>query len=104
MPYKDPEKRRQYAREYKRTQRAAVPQTPGQTQLPPSFRLKAAQDVLLLLEEQVNAVRDDLEAGTLEKARAIGYLCGIALKAVETAGLEARIEALEETLTQRRTG
>lgn len=102
MPFKDPEKRRLYHREYARLRRVGINQTPGQTPLPLEFRLKTAQDVLALLEEQINAVRDDKEAGTLEKARVIGYLAGIALKAVETADLEARIEALERILGERR--
>jgi hypothetical protein len=35
---------------------------------------------LALLAEQVQAVRGESEAGTLEKARCIGYLSGVALK------------------------
>ena len=102
MPYKDPEKRQAYQREYKRMQRAGSGQTPGQTLVPLPFRLKTAQDVLALIEEQVNAVRDEPEAGTLEKARCIGYLAGIALKAVEAADLSARLEAVEQVLRRRK--
>lgn len=40
----------------------------------------------------------------MEKARTVGYLAGIALRAVETAGLEQRIEALEGIISQRRIG
>ncbi len=104
MPYKDPEKRQAYQREYKRMQRAGSRQTPGQTLVPLPFRLKTAQDVLALLEEQVNAVREEPEAGTLEKARAVGYLAGIALKAVEVADLSGRVEALEQVLRRRKAG
>jgi hypothetical protein len=104
MPYKDPEKRQAYQREYKRMQRAGSSQTPGQTLVPLPFRLKTAQDVLALLEEQVNAVREEPEAGTLEKARAIGYLASIALKAVEVADLSGRIESLEQVLRRRKAG
>jgi len=102
MPYKDPEKRQAYQREYKRMQRAGSSQTPGQTLVPLPFRLKTAQDVLALIEEQVNAVREEPEAGTLEKARAIGYLAGIALKAVEVADLSGRVEAVEQVLRRRK--
>jgi hypothetical protein len=102
MPYKDPEKRQTYQREYKRMQRAGSSQTPGQTLIPMSFRLKTAQDVLALIEEQVNAVREEPEAGTLEKARAAGYLASIALKAVEVADLSARLEAVEQVLKRRK--
>src|SRR5215216_8017707 len=102
LPYRDPERQRDYQREYKRMQRAGSSQTPGQTLIPLPFRLKTAQDVLALLEEQVNAVREESDAGTLEKARAIGYLAGIALKAVEVADLSGRVEALEQVLKRRK--
>jgi hypothetical protein len=78
MPYGDPEIRKAYQREYQRMRRAGSSQTPGQTVVPLPFRLKTARDVLALIEEQVNAVRDEPEAGTLEKARAVGFLAGVA--------------------------
>jgi hypothetical protein len=102
MPYKDPETRRDYQRDYKRMQRAGSSQTPGQTLVPLAFRLKTAWDVLALLEEQLNAVREEPDAGTLEKARTVGYLAGISLKAVEVADLSGRVEALEQVLKGRR--
>jgi hypothetical protein len=40
----------------------------------------------------------------LEKARTIGYLAGITLKAIEAGNLAARIEMLEEVLKQRKEG
>ena len=40
--------------------------------------------------------------GTLEKARAVGYLAGVALKAVEIADLAGRVEAVERVLKGRR--
>src|SRR5215207_7353929 len=104
MPYRDPEKQRDYQREYKRMQRAGSGQTPGQTLVPLPFRLKTAYDVLALLEEQVDAVREEPEAGTLEKARTVGYLAGIALKAVEVADLSGRVEAMERVIKSRKTG
>jgi ribosome modulation factor len=103
MPHKDPEQRRAYQRGYKRMQRAGG-QTAGQTLIPLPVRLKTARDVLALIEEQVNAVRDEPEAGTLEKARAVGYLAGVALKAVEIADLAGRVEAVERVLKRRKAG
>jgi hypothetical protein len=69
--------------------------------VPVAFRLKTAADVLVLMEEQVQAVRGDGEAGALEKARCIGYLAGVTLKAIEAGNLAARIEMLEAVLKQR---
>jgi hypothetical protein len=57
--------------------------------------------VLDLLEEQIEAVRGEQEAGVLERARTIGYLAGIALKAIDAGNLAARIEMLENVLKQR---
>ena len=102
MPYKDPETRRDYQRDYKRMMRGGSSQTPGQTLVPLPFRLKTAYDVLALLEEQVVAVRDEPDAGTLEKARCIGYLAGIALRAVEVADLSARLESMERVVKSRK--
>ena len=104
MPYKDPETRQAYQREYKRMQRAGSGQTPGQTLVPLAFRLKTARDVLALLEEQINNVREEPDAKILEKARAVGYLAGIALKAVEVADLSGRVEAMERVLKRRKAG
>ena len=102
MPYRDPEKRRTYDREYKRTARSGGGQTPGQTLVPLPFRLKTAADALKLLEEQDAAVREEPEAGTLERARCVGYLVGVALKAIEAGDLAARLEAVEAVLKARR--
>jgi hypothetical protein len=77
------------------------PSTDGAAPAAPPVRLKTAADVLALLEQQVNAVRTDEAAGPLEKARLIGYLAGLGLKAIETGNLEARIEMLEAVLKQR---
>jgi hypothetical protein len=65
------------------------------TTAPPPRRLQTAQDVIDLLEEQVEALRAETQAGPVEKARALGYLAGIARQAIETGNLVARIEALE---------
>ena len=104
MPYKDPERRRAYNRAYRRTERATVAQTPGQSPIPLPFRLQTAADALALLAEQVAAVRADQTATTLERARCIGYLVGISLKAIEAGDTAARLEAVESVLKLRKTG
>ena len=65
---------------------------------PPPRQLQTAQDVIDLLQEQVEAIRAEAGAGTVEKARAIGYMAGIALKAIETGVLAARLDKLEAGL------
>jgi hypothetical protein len=101
MPYRDPEQRRAYDRGYKRTARTGGGPPPGQTRVPIPFRLKTAADVLALLEEQVGAVRADETLSTVERARTIGYLAGVSLKAIEAGDLAARLEAVEATLKGR---
>ena len=83
-------------------QRAGECTTPSTTPIPVPFRLKTAADVIGLLEEQIAAVRDEPEASTLEKARCIGYLAGISLRAIEAGDLAARLEALEAILKERK--
>ena len=101
MPYKSPDQNRDYQRDYKRLQRAGDSRTPGQTLVPVAFRLQTARDVLALLEEQVQAVRDADAITTLERARCMGYLAGGALKAIEAGDMAARVEALESVLKRR---
>ncbi len=48
------------------------------------------------------AVRDDPDMGTLERARCIGYLAAVTLKAIEAGDLAARLEAVEAVLKGRR--
>jgi hypothetical protein len=54
-----------------------------------------------LLSDQIEAVRLENTAGTLERARTIGFLAGVALKAIEAGNLAARLEALESVLKAR---
>jgi len=63
--------------------------------LPAPRQLESAQDVLALLQEQVEAIRVEATADAVAKARAIGYLVGVAFKALELGTLTARLEQLE---------
>ena len=67
----------------------------------PPVQVRTVADVLALLGEQIEAVQVDEEAGARDKARTIGYLASIALRAIETGNLAARIEMLEMVLKQR---
>ena len=101
MPIADPERSRTYQREYKRLVRSGSCQTPGQTDVPAEYRLATASDVLGMLGEQADAVLNDDEIGTVERARTIGYLAGVILKSIEVANLAGRLEALEAALKSR---
>jgi hypothetical protein len=104
MPFKNPATARDYQRDYQRLRRAGVCQTPSKTQVPTEFRLKTAADVVALLEEQVRAVREDATLATCDRARTIGYLAGVALRAIEAGDLTARLEAVEDVLKGRNRG
>jgi hypothetical protein len=71
----------------------------GAQEAPPSLR--TAADVLELLEEMTAAVWADRFSRPVEKARAVGYLAGVALKAIESRNLAARVEMLETVLKLR---
>jgi hypothetical protein len=101
MPFADADRAKDYQRQYRREQRAAEGCTSPCTTLPVEQRLQTAQDVIDLLQEQVAAVRTDRKAGTLEKARAVGYLASIALRAIDAGNMAARVEALEALLKHR---
>jgi hypothetical protein len=105
VPYRDADRARAYQRDYRRLRRAGDDcTTPVHPDIPPDVRLRTAADVLGLLEEQVAAVRADGGAGALEKARTIGFLAGVCLRAIEAGNLAARIEMLEAVLKQRAGG
>jgi hypothetical protein len=72
-----------------------------ETPVPSPCPVRTAADVLAILGEQVAAVRADEHVGAVERARAVGYLTSIALKAIEAGNLAARIEMLEAVLKQR---
>lgn len=102
MPYSNPERARNYFREYRRMRRSGDScSTPVHPSVSAEFRLDTAGDVIGLIESQVQAVLEDSEIGTIEKARCIGYLAGLSLKAIEVGNLAARLEALEATLKAR---
>src|SRR5688572_13541608 len=102
MPYTDPERRRQYQREYRRVSRAGECTTPCQSRIPAEFRLTTARDALAVFDEQIAAVRAETRVSTMERARTIGFLVGVALRAIESGDQAARLEAVEAVLKLRR--
>jgi len=61
-----------------------VKQAEEAAQAPMPRSLQSAQDVMDVLQEQVEALRSARWCGVVPKARAVGYLAGIARKAIET--------------------
>jgi hypothetical protein len=68
---------------------------------PEPVPLDCPADVLALLAEQVNAVRSDVYAEPTERARTLGFLASLSLRAMESRDLTARLEAVERVLKLR---
>jgi hypothetical protein len=69
--------------------------------LPETFQLQTPADILQLLKWQIAAVARDTRANSVDRARAIGYLASLSLKAIEADTLAARLEAVEAVLKLR---
>ena len=69
---------------------------------PEPLPLDRPADVLAVIGEQVNAVRADVYAEPQEKARTLGMLSSVALRAMEAKDLAARLEAVERVLKLRK--
>src|SRR4051812_32258052 len=59
-------------------------------------------DVLAAIEEQANAVRADPFADPGERARTLGFLASVALRAIEAKDQGARVEAITRVLKLRK--
>ncbi len=97
MPHSDPERRRAYQREYQRKRRAGLTQEKRcQTaaSLPAGFKITTAHDVLQVVEAALGLVVN-ADADPIVKGRSAGYLCGVALKALEASEFEERLRELE---------
>src|SRR5687768_2382900 len=102
MPYVDREKQRAANREHMRRRRASG--TRSGTRAPlidGELRIRKAADVLAVLEDQIDAVLDDGDMATAERARVVATLAGVALRAIEASDLAARVEAVEQVLSLR---
>ena len=95
MPYKDSADKAAYQRDYMRNVKGKTKDTDGCI-LDPA-EIQDAKGIRKLMAEVIADVRGT-KADPIVRARAIGYLAQIQLKAVETADLAERIEALEAAL------
>lgn len=64
--------------------------------------LRMPSDVVDLLAAEIETVRRDVRIDSVEKARTIGMLAAVALRAMEAAACEGRLEAIERVLKLRR--
>ena len=98
MPFKDPEKRRSYNREYQRLRRAGQPTGSRGIEvirLSNLEQIETARGLLHVLGGLIGDVLTTKQGDVFIRARTAGYLISIGLKAVEVADLEARLASLE---------
>lgn len=102
MPYRDPERRRASVREavrrHRQARRGRKPESKPALPELETLRFETARDVVLLLSGQVSAVLAEEELRTAERARVVGYLAGVLLRAVEIGDLAERLGAVENIL------
>lgn len=102
MPFKDPERQREYQREYQRMRRAGLRSKGAglRVKLIPSSleQTKTASGLLCVLANLIKEVRETTQGDIFIRARTAGYLISIGLKAVEVADLEGRIRNLENKI------
>lgn len=106
MPYRDPEARRANDRERKRRERAGAVQAVEGTEKIVSAPLPdrpTIADVTRAVAAEINRVRET-KAEPLTRARTIGYLAGVLLKAIEVGEIEERLMKLEDAMTRRDKG
>jgi hypothetical protein len=68
----------------------------------PELRFDTARECLKLISEPISEVLTAPGATTAERARAIGYLVGVGLKALEIGILEDRLTQIETALETER--
>ncbi|MGZ4852091.1 MAG: hypothetical protein ACXV3D_02740 [Halobacteriota archaeon] len=107
MPIKDDSRRREYQRNYARLRRAGLTgsQSKKRSQsVKPALieddtlRLETVKDYMDVINRVIMDVRDDADSSRIQKARTVGYLVNIALKALELGSIEERVEQLEATI------
>lgn len=94
MPYKDPAKQREYARQWQRDRRAGVP---GRRVQSSTEDIRTAQDMLAVLSDLLSQLMS-AEADLFMKARTVAYVVSVGLKATEVAELERRLQVLEQRI------
>ena len=102
MPFKDPEKRREYNRGYARLKRAGQPSGSRGVEVIRVSNLEqteTARGLLRILGHLIGQILETGEGDVFMRSRTAGYLISIGLKAVEVADLESRITDLERKVT-----
>ena len=98
MPFKDPERRRSYNRDYQRLRRSGQPTGSRGVEVIRVSNLQqteTARGLLRILGGLISDVLESKQGDAFIKARTVAYVVSVALRAVETGNLETRVSNLE---------
>jgi hypothetical protein len=101
MPFKDKEKQREYQREYQRLRRAGQPTGSRGIEVIRLSNLQqteTARGLLRILGQLIGNVLGSEQGDAFIKARTVAYVVSVALRAIETSDLEARVSNLENKI------
>lgn len=98
MPYKDPDKQREFKREWQRARREEARQGRDKDS---RTQLQSLDDVLLVLEEQVGKLRRDTRLPSTDRAKAIAQLATLSVKVIESRDIQRKVEGIESVVRMR---
>ena len=98
MPYKDPEKQKEYQRQWQRSRRAGDGTGFKVIRVSSPEEIRTANALLTVLSGLIKEVLETKEGDVFMRSRTAGYLISIGLKAVEVADLESRLANLENII------
>lgn len=98
MPYRDPEKQREYKRNWQREKRERDRQERAEGA---GTQLQSPDDVLEVIEEQVDALRRDRRLRSTERAKAIALLTAQSLKVIEARDVGRKVAGIASVVSRR---
>ena len=100
MPYKDPETQKAYQRQWQRARRSGQPGRFKVLRVSTPEEIRTAHALLNVLGGQIKEILETDEGDVFMRARTVGYLISIGLRAVEVADLESRVAELENKIAE----
>jgi hypothetical protein len=94
MPYKDPNKQREYNREYQRKRRSKDGYS-SKIGVTAEWKLSTADDLKSVLETIVSELMCDNESDLCVRGRVIASLLTVGVRLLEVGSIEERLEKLE---------
>jgi hypothetical protein len=96
MPYRDPERQKEYQRQWQRARRAGKSGGFKVLRISSPEEIRTAHALLNVLAGLIKQVLETKEGDIFMRSRTAGYLISIGLRAIIVADLEARLTNLED--------